>query len=284
MDALLQHKFIRANNLQFHVAQIERDAPLVLFLHGFPECWYSWRHQLQAVGDAGFRAWAPDMRGYNLTDKPRGIDAYHLNALTTDVQELLNVAGVEKAILVAHDWGALVAWRFAMDYPERLEKLVIMNVPHPGAARKGLIMPRQWLKSYYIGMFQVPWLPEWFLEHNPQFGAEAMRQTAVRREAFTDADLEVYARAIGQPGAMRAAVNYYRSLLRSGFALPLKPIDVPTLMIWGEDDVALSKELTYGTDQWVRDFRIHYIPHCGHWVQNEAADEVNQVMLNFIKP
>lgn len=283
MTPALRHTFLRANNLQFHVAQIERDAPLILFLHGFPECWHSWQHQLQAVGEAGYRAWAPDMRGYNLSDKPRGIDSYHLNVLAADVQELLNAAGVEKAILVGHDWGALVAWRFAMDYPERLHKLVIMNVPHPGQYHKGILNPRQWFKSWYIAFFQIPWYPEWFLEHNARFAAESIRRTAVQRHAFTDADIDIYARAIAQPGAMRAALNYYRAWVRDGFSLPIKPIDVPTLMIWGEQDVALTKELSYGTEKWVSDFRIHYVPDSGHWVQMEAADEVNRVMVDFIQ-
>lgn len=284
MMSQLQHRIVRANNLQFHVAQIERDAPLILFLHGFPECWHSWKHQLRAVDEAGLRAWAPDMRGYNLSDKPRGVDAYHLNVLATDVEELLNAAGVEKAILVGHDWGALVAWRFAMDYPERLEKLVIMNVPHPGQYRKGLTLPQQWLKSWYIGFFQIPWYPEWFLEHNARFAAESIRRTAVRRDAFSEDDIQVYARAIAQPGAMHAALNYYRSWARSGFWLPVKPIDVPTLMLWGMEDVALRPELAHGTEKWVRDFRIHYIENCGHWVQMEAPNEVNEIILEFIQP
>lgn len=278
----LVHTFVQANGIRFHVAQLERNAPLVLFLHGFPECWYSWHHQLPAVSDAGFRAWAPDMRGYNITSKPHGVAAYHLNTLSLDVNQLLDAAGVEKAIIVAHDWGALVAWRFAMEYPERVDKLVIMNVPHPAAHRRGFRIPRQWLMSWYIASFQIPYLPETFMSKNAALIAQGMRQTAVRKEAFTDADLRIYARAIAQPGAMRAAVNYYRAFVRWGFWLPYKPIDAPTLMLWGLEDIALSKELTYGTDQFVRDFRIHYIPNCGHWVQNEASAEVNQVMLNFL--
>lgn len=282
MPTEIQHTFVRANNLRFHVAHIERDGPLVLFLHGFPECWYSWRHQMPFVADAGFRVWAIDMRGYNLSDKPRGVDAYHLNVLTTDVEELLNVAHTEKVILVGHDWGALVAWRFAMDYPERLSKLVILNVPHPGPQRSGFVMPRQWLKSWYIGFFQLPWLPERALTQIPLRTARGIRASAVRRAGFTDEDIAVYRQAIAQPGAMHAAVNYYRALVRYGFLLPIKPIDTPTLMIWGEEDIALDKALTYGTEKWVRAFRIHYIPNCGHWVQNEAADEVNRLLLDFI--
>lgn len=278
----LQHSFIQANGIRFHVARVERDAPLILFLHGFPECWYSWRNQIPVMANAGFRPWAIDMRGFNLSDKPRGVGAYHLNVLETDIEELLNTAGAQEAIIVGHDWGALVAWRFAMDYPERVSKLVIMNVPHPATARAGFRIPRQWLKSWYIAFFQLPRLPERFLTEFPLRTARGIRSTAVRREAFSDADIDVYAAAIAQPGAMHAAVNYYRSLVRGGFWLPVKPIDVPTMMIWGEEDIALDKALTYGTDRWVRDFRIHYIPNCGHWVQNEAAAEVNKLMLDFI--
>lgn len=279
----LNHTFVRANNITFHVAQIEQNAPLILFLHGFPECHYSWRHQLPAVSRAGFRAWAPDLRGYNLTDKPRGIAAYHLNALELDIYELLNAAGVEKAIVVGHDWGALIAWRFAMDYAERVEKLVIMNVPHPAQYQIGVCLPQQWLKSWYIAAFQIPSLPERFMSSNARQIAEGLRISAMRKNAFSDADLAVYARAIAQPGAMQAAINYYRAWVRWGFRLPNRRIDVPTLMLWGEEDIALSKELTYGTERWVRDLRIHYIPNCGHWVQNEAAEEVNQQLLDFIK-
>lgn len=278
----LQHAYVQANGLNFHVAQIEQEAPLVLFLHGFPECWYSWRSQLPVVAKAGFRGWAPDMRGYNLSSKPRGVDAYHLDVLALDVQELLNAARADKVVLVGHDWGALVAWRFAMDYPERVAKLVIMNVPHPARTSAGFLMPRQWLKSWYIAAFQIPWLPESFIRRNARLVAEGLRASAVRKYAFSDEDLDVYANAIAQPRAMHCAINYYRALVRSGFWLPLKRIEVPTLMIWGENDIALSKELTYGTEKWVSDFRIHYIPNCGHWVQNEAAEQVNRLMLEFI--
>jgi epoxide hydrolase 4 len=278
----IQHSFVRANGIRFHVAQVENDAPLVLFLHGFPECWYSWKHQLSAVAKAGFRAWAPDMRGFNTSDKPRGVDAYHLDVLALDVEELLNVAGVEKAIIVGHDWGALVAWRFAMNYPERVEKLVILNVPHPARQYTGFFMPSQWLKSWYILAFQLPYLPEMILTRNPRQIAEGLRLSAVRKEAFKDADLDVYAKAIAQPNAMHSALNYYRAWVRWGFGLPVKPIDAPTMMIWGEQDIALNKELSYGTEKWVRDFRIHYIPDSGHWVQVEAAQEVNRLLLEFI--
>lgn len=283
MNDELTHAFVRANNLRFHIVQVESDAPLILFLHGFPEFWYSWKHQLTAVAAAGYRAWAPDMRGYNTSDKPRGVWAYHLNTLALDVEELLNAAGVEKAVIVGHDWGANVAWRLAMDYTERVEKLVIMNVPHPARVSAAFAMPRQWVKSWYIPMMQTPWLPEAMMRRYPGVLAESIRLTAVHKEAFTDADIAQYRGAISQPGAIPAMLNYYRALVRWGFRLPIKPITAPTLIIWGEEDVALEKELTYGTERWVPDFRIHYIPRCGHWVQNEAADEVNEVLLDFLK-
>lgn len=279
----LQHTLVRANGIYFHVAQIENDAPLVLFLHGFPEGWFAWRSQLAAVAQAGWRAWAPDLRGFNLSAKPRGVEAYHLDVLALDVLELLNAARADKAILVGHDWGGLIAWRFAMDHPEHVSKLVIINAPHPARQRAGFFMPQQWLKSWYIAAFQIPYVPETVMAKNARAMAEGIKATAVRHEAFGEAELDAYARAIAEPGAMGAAINYYRSLARGGIWLPVKPIDAPTLMVWGEDDIALSKDLTYGTERWVRDFRIHYIRRCGHWVPIEAAAEVNEVLINFLK-
>jgi pimeloyl-ACP methyl ester carboxylesterase len=279
----ITHSFIRTNGVRLHVARIEKDGPLVFLLHGFPEFWYSWRKQMPVLARAGFRVWAPDLRGINTSAKPHGIAAYHLNALVLDIVELLDAASVAQAIIAGHDWGAVIAWRLAMDYPERVSRLAILNVPHPAKFLDGFRIPQQWLRSWYIGFFQLPWLPETFITRNARWVARGMRSSAVRKQAFTNEDLEMYAQALLQPGAAHAAINYYRALLRWDFWLPLKPIKVPTLMIWGEEDIALSKRLTYGTEKYVSDFRLHYIPRCGHWVQNEAPDEVNQLLLEFLR-
>lgn len=255
---------------------------LVLLLHGFPETARAWQFQQPALADAGFRVWAPDLRGFNLTSKPRGVRAYHYHALTLDVEELLNAARAPRAVIVGHDWGGILAWWFAMDYPERVSKLVVMNAPHPAKWRHAYFLPEQWLRSWYIGLFQLPWLPERFLRANARALVQALRLSAVRRHVFTPALLEEYARAMEQPGAMQAGVNYYRALIRWGFWRKLKPIDAPTMMIWGENDVALSKALTDGTADHVRDFRLYNISNCGHWVQQEAAIEVNRLLLDFI--
>lgn len=281
----LREQYVRANGLRFHLLTTgPEEGPLVLLLHGFPEMAFSWRFQLEALGGAGYRAVALDMRGFNLTDKPRGLEAYRYDALVLDVEELLNTLDAARAVVIGHDWGGIVAWWFAMDYGERVEKLVILNAPHPGLWRKGMTLPAQWLRSWYIGAFQLPWLPEKVFQRNPGLLAASMRATAGRRDACGNAELAEYARAFAQPGAMHAALNYYRALVRWGFWRALKPIDAPTLMIWGELDIALDRRLTLGTEQFVRDFRIHYLPECGHWVQQEAADKVNQILLEFVGP
>jgi pimeloyl-ACP methyl ester carboxylesterase len=282
-SARIAHDFVQANGITFQLAHIETDGPLVLFLHGFPECWYSWRYQMPVLANAGCRVWAPDMRGYNLSDKPRGVRNYHLLTLARDVRELIRAAGVEQATIVGHDWGAAVAWRVAMEYPEVVSRLVILNVPHPAKFWAGIFNPRQLLRSWYIFFFQIPWLPEFIMSHNARRFAAAIRQNTVNRRAVTDDDVQVYAQAIGHPGAMHSAINYYRALARWGFWLSIKPIHAPTLMLWGENDVALGKELTYGTEKYVDDFRIHYIPNCSHWVQQDSAEKVNELLLNFIK-
>jgi pimeloyl-ACP methyl ester carboxylesterase len=282
-ESALQETFITANGIRLHAMTQGSSGPLVVLLHGFPECWYSWRQYLPFLAEAGYRAAAPDLRGYNLSEKPKGIINYQTPILARDVYELIHALGEERAIVVGHDWGAAVAWNVAMYFPQAVEKLVICNVPHPATFSQGLRTWQQLRKSWYIFAFQLPWLPEYLMQRDLYRTLDqTMRGSAVRKEAFSDDDLRVYAEALGQPGALTAALNYYRAVVRWGWRVPVQPISAPTLMIWGEDDIALGKELTYGTEQYVPNLRIHYISHCGHWVQQEALDEVQRVLLGFL--
>ena len=279
-------RYIPVNGLELYtVLAGPTDGPLVVLLHGFPEHWYTWRHQIAALAQAGYRVVAPDQRGYNLSDKPEGVHHYRIEALSADVVELIRSCGREKAIVVGHDWGGVVAWHLAMCHPDMVEKLIIMNAPHPAAYLRELRQnPAQQRKSWYIGFFQLPLLPELLLGHDPLESARSFfHTTAVKSEAFSSFELHVMATAIAQPQALNSMINWYRALVRyRGAQDSLRNIDAPTLLIWAEDDVALGKSLTYGLDQWVSNLRLHLIPQCGHWVQNEAAEEVNAQLLEFL--
>ncbi len=279
-----QETYMKVNGIRLHAMTQGERGPLVVLLHGFPECWYSWRQYLPWLAEAGYRAVAPDLRGYNLSDKPKGIINYQAPILARDIYELIHLLGAEKAIVVGHDWGAAIAWYLAMYYPQAVEKLVICNVPHPAKFAAGIRTWQQLRKSWYIFAFQLPWLPEYMMQRN-LYGVmeQVMRGSAVRKEAFSDDDLRVYAQAMSQPGALTAALNYYRAVVRWGWHLPVQPISAPTQIIWGEEDIALGKELTYGTERYVPDLRIHYIPNCGHWVQQEALQEVQEVLREFLR-
>ncbi len=275
---------IDTNGIRLHAAIEGERGPLVVLLHGFPECWYSWRQYLHPLAEAGFRAVAPDMRGYHLSDKPRGALNYQLPILTSDVMGLIHALGGEQAVIVGHDWGGVVAWRFAMEYPEATEKLVICNAPHPARMQAELRHMRQLRKSWYLFFFQLPWLPEAVIGSDPlRLLERAMRGSAVRKDAISDEDLRVYAAALRQPGALTATINYYRAVLRWGWHLPNSQINAPTLLIWGEEDIALGNDLVPGTERYVPNLRVHCIPNCGHWVQQEAADEVIPLMLEFLR-
>ncbi|MEJ2209669.1 MAG: alpha/beta hydrolase, partial [Anaerolineae bacterium] len=238
---------------------------------------------------AGYRVVVPDQRGYNLSDKPAGVENYRIDHLTGEVLGLIGALGRERAVVVGHDWGGFVAWRLAMDHPRAVERLAVMNAPHPLAFARALAHDwSQRLRSWYMLFFQVPWLPEALLGLSPLGTARLFfRGTAVRHGAFSEADLEVMAAALAQPGALRAMLNWYRASLSHRPGLRVKPmrttIEAPTLLLWAEDDVALGKGLTYGLERWVPDLEIHYIPDCGHWVQNEAPDEVNGRLLAFLE-
>jgi len=278
--------FVSVNGVRLHtVVAGPKEGPLIILLHGFPECWFTWRSQIAPLAQAGYRVVVPDQRGYNLSAKPSGVESYQIDRLTADVGELIHVMGRERAIIAAHDWGGAVAWRFAMDYPQMLDKLIVMNAPHPVALARELSHNRsQRMKSWYMFFFQLPWLPETLLGFDPMFSARLFfRRTAVRAGAFSDADLVVMAAALAQPGALLAMIHWYRAAFRYPPLRRTQVIEKPTLLIWAEDDVALGKSLTYGLEKRVPHLTLHYIPHCGHWVQNEAPDEVNEQMLTFLR-
>lgn len=281
-----QSTTILVNGLRLHsVVAGPETGPLVVMLHGFPENWTAWRHSFGPLVAAGYRVMALDQRGYNLSDKPAGAHNYRLDALAADVRELVRLSGRETATIVGHDWGGAVAWQVAMEYPEVVENLIILNAPHPAAfAREIKENPAQQQRSWYMFFFQLPWLPELLLGQSPLETARFFfRLGAVNQNAYSSYDLHVLAASMSQPGALTAMLNYYRAMFRYRPASVTKVINTPTLVIWSEQDLALGKSLTYGLEQWVPNVKIHYIPDCGHWVQNEATDEVNAQLLAFLQ-
>jgi pimeloyl-ACP methyl ester carboxylesterase len=280
-----ESRFFRVGDLRLHgVVAGPENGPLVVLLHGFPDCWYGWLHQIPVLAEAGYRVVALDQRGYNLSDKPEGVRQYSTDLLTGDVLGVIHSLGRGSAVIAGHDWGGIVAWRMAMDHPAAVDKLIILNAPHPKAFAREL--RRGWnqrRRSWYMLFFRVPWVPETLFTLSPSATARfVFRGTALRRDTFSDSDLEVLAAALAQPGAMRCMLNWYRASFRFSLSRRTQTIDTRTLLLWGEDDPFLSQALTYGLEKWVPNVDIHYIPQCGHWVQNEAAGEVNEWLAAFL--
>lgn len=263
---------------------------LALLLHGFPESSFSWRFQLPLLARLGYLAWAPNQRGYGRTTRFADLDAYRLDALVDDVGRLIDASGKRSVTLIGHDWGGAVAWMSALTRVRPLDRLVVMNLPHPTCFRRNGRTWAQLRRSWYALFFQIPWLPEKLLG---AFGARAIRDAfrgmAVDKSRFPDDVLDVYARQALEPGALTAMLNWYRAALRRmdpGLQSQVEDppiLDVPTLMIWGEHDTALGKELTYGTEKLVRDFTLHYLPDVSHWVQQEAPERVNALLEAWLR-
>lgn len=277
-----QHEYITTNEVKLHYVT-QGEGPLMLMLHGFPEFWYSWRHQIPEFAQ-NFQVVALDLRGYNDSDKPKEQSAYVMDEFIKDVEGVIKGLGYDKCILVGHDWGGAIAWSFAYAHPEMVERLIILNLPHPTKFAQGLRTFQQLLRSWYIFLFQLPWLPEFMLQSSDYQAIENIFQgTAVNKNAFTLTDFDAYKNAAAKRGAVTAMLNYYRNIFQQPFMTKNWGIlTVPTLMIWGENDTALGKELTYDTAAYVNNFQIKYIPHCGHWVQQEKPDLVNQYMREFL--
>jgi len=277
---------IRANGLDFAFDEAGSGPDVALCLHGFPENRFSWRHQLPVLAELGWHAIAPDLRGYGDTTRPVGRDAYKLRHLVDDAAALFDAFGARRRLLVAHDWGAVIAWQFAIERARALDGLVIMNVPHPAVARAVARRSlRQMLRSWYILFFQLPVLPERALRAGGAWAVgEAFRGMAVDKTAFPPEVLNHYRRAALRPGAATAMVNYYRAnladILREA---PSPRIEVPTLMVWGEADTALGIELTGGYAPYVEDFTLNRLPNVSHWVQQEAPGQANACLRGWMQ-
>ena len=281
------HRWVDVHGLHLHCVEAG-TGPLVVLLHGFPEFWYAWRHQIPALAAAGYRVVAPDLPGYNTSDKPPRVRDYRPRVLVQDVADLIVALGADSAAVAGHDWGGALAWLLAMQHPERVERLVVLNAPHPIRFLKGLRSPRQLRRSWYMLAFQLPWLPERLLATRDfQALRLALRRQPTQPGAFTAQDIDRYVAAAAQPGAMRAAINYYRAAFRANplaQAHSLRPVDTPTLIIWGDQDRYLGRELAEPDPAWVPDVRVERITEASHWVQADAPERVNQLMLDFLQP
>jgi epoxide hydrolase 4 len=282
----IDHQWHSVNGVRLHCA-VAGSGPLLLLLHGFPEFWYSWRHQIPALAEH-FTVVAPDLRGYNDSDKPPRISDYTITVLVEDIVQLIHAFGHERAIVAGHDWGGAIAWTTALARPELVEKLIALNIPHPRLFIQHILSnPRQQLRSWYMLAFQMPWLPELAIRAGNYRSIEkTFRETVVHKEQFPDEVIAEYKQALAKQGALHSAINYYRAMLRAGSAhswLALDPIArMPVQVLWGEQDFALGKELNRDLPRYVPDLQLHFIPDASHWVQQDRPDLVNRYMLDFL--
>lgn len=291
MSHEIKTAFIDANGLRFEVDMCGEGEKFALLLHGFPESNHSWRFQLPLLAELGYTAWAPNLRGYGQTSRPKGVGAYAMNHLIDDVSGLIDAAAARglkgPTTLIAHDWGGAIGWTYALAHPRPLERFIVMNLPHPAIFMKGVRSFAQLKKSWYMFFFQIPGLPEkLFTARNAEPIAKAFYNMAVDKTHFTEEVLDHYRANALIPGAMTAMINYYRAGFRKNPYQKMwqKPplLHTPTLMLWGEEDTALGKELTYGTEELVSDFTIRYLPQVSHWVQQEAPETVNAMMKAWL--
>lgn len=301
-----RHETAYVNGVELHYVTVDPtpaavdhptgDAPLVVLLHGFPEFWYAWRHQLTPLAEAGYRVVAPDLRGYNRSSQPSGVDSYRMDELVADVRGLVEAQGAPQATVVGHDWGGAIAWEVAIRNPELVRKLAILNAPHPEAYRQSVwTAPEQLLKSWYVLAFQLPWVPERLLAAGEFALLEEALTDTVRPDAFSDAEIARYKAAMARTESLSGPVNYYRAIAQETLGRELQTllpgadptwetmVDVPTLVVWGEQDTALSVRLLDGLDRWVPDMRVVRLPTASHWVQAEAPDRVTEELLAFFE-
>jgi epoxide hydrolase 4 len=282
-----QHRFIQTNRINLHYVT-QGTGELVLLLHGFPEFWYSWRYQIPALA-RHFKVVVPDLRGYNDSDKPDS--GYDIDTLTQDVLGLIHNLGFSKAHIVGHDWGGMIGWNLAQNFPESLHSLSLLSASPPGLLARSLFNNLdQVRRNWYLLALQVPAIPEWLLQQNlASFLRDWFQVRAIRKAAFSSETLRIYQSALSKTGVLSSALNYYRNWLSPQAWLtklqePLRSIQVPTLVLWGQEDAVLSPSLAKGFERFIPNpFRFRLIPECGHWIQQEAPQLVNSELLSFLR-
>lgn len=283
-----RHGYVQLKEVKIHFVETGgTDKPLMLLIHGFPEFWYAWRYQLRYF-ERTHHVVAIDMRGYNDSEKPEGLANYATSKLVADVVQIIQHFG-GKAIVVCHDWGGIVSWLLAGYHPEVVDRLIVMNVPHPRAATFYILKsPRQWLRSWYLFWFVCPFLPEAVIRAKDyDFIVDMFRNKRagiLHPENFSDEDVEAWKHALSKPGAIHCPLNFYRALFFAEGALPYPSgkIRPKTLIIWGENDVALAPQLADESAKMCEDASVKKIPKASHWVQQDCPDLVNQYMEEFL--
>jgi len=277
----------RTNGISLYCAEAgPQDGPLVFLLHGCPEFWYGWRHQIMPLANAGFRVVAPDQRGYNESDKPRGIAAYDLDLLAADVAGLADALGREKFAIVGHDWGASVGWWTARNHPSRVARLAALNAPHPAVWKEAMRNhPGQKKLSRYVTTIAVPLLPEIVIRAGGYKALVDALKLARPANAFTDADIAKYRAAWKKPGALTAMLNWYRALLRKDMPLVAeRRLAMPVRIVWGVDDAFAVPELATESAKLCDDAKILFIENATHWVAHDEPERVNRTLLEFLQP
>lgn len=272
------------NDVDLHVVTGgDHDDPLVVLLHGFPDFWHGWRHQIEPLIDAGYRVVVPDQRGYNLSDVPTDLDSYRISSLSSDVRELIHWEGRESAHVIGHDWGAMVAWDLALRHPDVVDHLGIVNVPHPSAFQQALRAdPEQLKRSWYAAFFQLPRLPEWALARDDfRMLEEALRESG-SADAFSEDDIRHYRRSWREVGSLTGMLNWYRAAARRPDVPPRERVEQPTLIVWGDEDTALIPDLAPMSRQFCPNGRVERFPDRSHWVHMEAHTEVTDLLLDHL--
>ena len=283
MDGITERSVAVGGGITLHLREFG-VGPLVVLLHGFPDCSFTWRHQLPALAAAGFHAVAPDLRGYDGSSRPPGVRAYATARLADDIVGLVAALGEERADLVGHDWGGGVAWTVAMLHPERVRRLAILNAPHPVTFRRHLRTLQQARRSWYIFALQLPVMPERGLARNDFASLRSVfRSASARPGAFTDDDIERHIDALRPPGALSAAINYYRAAFRDAgrAAEQARRIEAPVLVLWGDQDRYLGTALAEPGSEWVPNTQVRHIGTAGHWIQHDVPELVSGELARF---
>ncbi len=283
-DFAFESTYFHTNNVRLHAVQAgPPDGPLVILLHGFPEFWRGWKAQIGPLAQAGFRVLAPDQRGYNLSDVPRQVSSYRLEELCKDVIGLLDATGRKDCYLAGHDWGAIVAWSTALAFPARVSKLAILNVPHPVVGLDFLRKhPKQLLKSWYIGFFQIPVLADWMVSvHDFEAARRSLRATS-RKGTFSDEDIADYKQAWRNSGGLTGMLGWYRALVRYRPRVPNDyRLHMPVRILWGQRDAFLSYEMADLSARLCDRAELTLFEQASHWVQHEEAEAVNKALIEF---